>query len=366
MSKKLRIAVIGAGKMGRLHTRIYSEMDHVELVAIVDTQLEKAQKLADEFGPRPCTDPAEIIDQVDAVTIAVPTESHACVAEPFLKRRIGVLVEKPLATTLPEARRMLQLAHSNNCTLQVGYSERFNPVVQAMHRLNITPRFMDAQRVSPYSFRSTDVGVVLDMMIHDIDIVLSLAQSPVTDVHAVGVNVLGRHEDVANVRLTFETGCVANLTASRLALKTERKIRLFSEQAYLSLDYLKKSGLMINKTANSDTLQWLRDNHTDDGNVDIENVDWTDLVNVEMLDIDDREPLRLEQEAFIRAVREGSRPQVSAEDAIAAMELAERIVKVIAEHRWAGRDAATISSGFVADLPEPTLPRTTRDAQPIE
>ena len=351
--------------MGRLHARIYSEMENVNLVAVVDTQLDKAQALTNEFGGSPHSSYTDIIDHVDAVTIAVPTESHAAVAQPFLERRIGILVEKPLAATLPEARRMLESARTGKCTLQVGYSERFNPIVQAMHRLNIIPHFMDAQRVSPYSFRSTDVGVVLDIMIHDIDIVLSLVESPVVDVHAVGVSVLGRHEDVANVRLTFESGCVANLTASRLALKTERKIRIFSEQAYLSLDYLKKSGVMISKTANIDTLKKLRDNHHD-AQIDIANLDWTDLVNVDMLDIDDREPLRLEQEAFIKAVSDGSRPQVSAEDAVAAMELAERIVKVIAQHRWAGRDAATISSDLLTDLPQPqptTTARSTRTAK---
>ena len=352
--------------MGRLHARIYSEMENVELVAVVDTQLDKAQTLTNEFGGSPHSAYTDIIDRVDAVTIAVPTEFHAAVAEPFLQRRIGILVEKPLAATLPEARRMLQAAHAGKCTLQVGYSERFNPVGQAMHQLNISPRFMDAQRVSPYSFRSTDIGVVLDIMIHDIDIVLSLAQSPVVDVHAVGVSVLGRHEDVANVRLTFESGCVANLTASRLALKTERKIRIFSEQAYLSLDYLKKSGVMISKTANIDTLKKLRDSQSQDPQIDIADLDWTDLVNVDMLDIDDREPLRLEQEAFIKAVSDGSRPQVSAEDAVAAMELAERIVEVIAQHRWAGRDAADISSALIADLPETnqaTTPKSIRTAK---
>jgi predicted dehydrogenase len=341
---RLRTAVIGAGRMGRLHSRIYHQMDQVELVAIVDQQREKAEALAEQYGGQVCTDPAEIIDRVDAVTIAVPTEAHAWVAEPFLARRIGVLVEKPLAHTLPEARRLLELARQNRAVLQVGYSERFNPVVQAMRRLDIKPRFMEAQRISPYTFRSVDVGVVLDMMIHDIDIVLSLARSPVRDVQAVGVNVLGRHEDLANVRLVFENGCVANLTASRLALKTERKIRVFSEEAYLSLDYLKKTGVMINKTANLDMVQWLREQQAQGGQLDPQNMDWTKLVNVENLDIDDREPLRLEQEAFVQAVREGSRPQVSAEDAVAAMELAERIIEAMGRHHWDGNSAAAISS----------------------
>ena len=330
--------------MGRLHTRIYSQMDQVDLVAVVDVDLDKARQLTDEFGGKPCSHHEEILDDVDAVTIAVPTEAHALVAEPFLKRGRAVLVEKPLATSLPEARQILDWARAHQCTLQVGYSERFNPVVQAMHRLNIKPRFVEAQRISPYTFRSTDVGVVLDMMIHDIDIVLSLTHSPVKEVAAVGVNVLGRHEDIANVRLLFGTGCVANLTASRLALKTERKVRIFSDQAYLSLDYLKKNGVMISKAANIDMVQILREHQQSDGTLDLANTNWEQLVHVENLDIDDREPLRLEQEAFIQAVTEGSRPQVSAEDAIAAMELAERIVDAINCHQWEGHSSAAISA----------------------
>ncbi|MBN1764563.1 MAG: Gfo/Idh/MocA family oxidoreductase [Sedimentisphaerales bacterium] len=342
--KKLKTAVVGAGRMGRLHSRIYSQMDQVELVAIVDNQVDKARELTAEFGGIPYQDYQEILDKIDAVTLAVPTEYHAPIAEPFLSRGIPILVEKPLADSLLQARKMLQWARDNHCILQVGYSERFNPVVQAMQRLNFVPRFMEAQRISPYTFRSTDIGVVLDMMIHDIDIVLSLARSPIKNVQAVGVNVLGEHEDIANVRIQFENGCVANLTASRLALKTERKIRVFSEEAYLSLDYLKKSGTMISKTANIDMVQWLRQQQQEKGRLDLFSVDWTKLLNVETLNIDDKEPLRLEQEAFVRAIIDNSRPQVSAEDAIAAMELAERIVREIGTHQWEGSSSAVISA----------------------
>ncbi len=329
--------------MGRLHTRIYSQMDNVDLIGVVDAQIEKAQALVSEYGGQAYQDPADILDQVDAVTISVPTEYHAKVSQPFLAKGIGVLVEKPIASSLEDARSMLSLAQENECTLQVGYSERFNPAVQAMQRLDFIPRFMESQRISPYTFRSTDIGVVLDMMIHDIDIILSLAQSPVKDVSAVGVNVLGEHEDIANVRLTFESGCVANLTASRLAMKTDRKIRVFSEDAYLSLDYFRKSGVVISKAANIDMVQWIRQ-QTEDGQIDVANSNWSELVNIENLDIDEREPLHLEQEAFVKAVAEGSRPQVSAEDAIAAMELAQRIVKVIGEHHWDGSNPAAISA----------------------
>ena len=323
--EKLRTAVIGGGKMGRLHSRIYSQMEQVELVAIVDQDLEKAQALTEQYGGTAYSDPAEIIDKVDAVTVSVPTEYHRQVAEPFLCRGIGVLVEKPLAGTLEDARFMLELARAHNCTLQVGYSERFNPIVQAMKKLQFKPRFIEAQRISPYTFRSTDVSVVLDMMIHDIDIILSMARSPIKDVQAVGVNVLGEHGDIANVRILFEDGCVATLMASRLALKTLRKIRVFSEDAYLSLDYLQKEGVMISKSANIDMVRLLREKQASGEPIDMQKMNWSELVNIQNLDIDDREPLRLEQEAFVKAVAEGSRPQVSAEDAVAAMELAERI-----------------------------------------
>ncbi len=342
--EKLRTAVIGAGKMGRLHSRIYSQMEQVELVAIVDQDLEKAQNLTEQYGGKAYSDPDEIIEKVDAVTVSVPTEYHRQVAEPFLRRGIGVLVEKPLASTLEDARFMLELARAHNCTLQVGYSERFNPIVQAMKKLQFKPRFIEAQRISPYTFRSTDVSVVLDMMIHDIDIILSMARSPIKDVQAVGVNVLGEHGDIANVRILFEDGCVATLMASRLALKTLRKIRVFSEDAYLSLDYLQKEGVMISKSANIDMVKLLREKQASGEPVDMQKMNWSELVNIENLNIDDREPLRLEQEAFVKAVAEGSRPQVSAEDAVAAMELAERIMETIERHQWDGVGPAGINA----------------------
>ena len=344
--EKLPVAVVGAGKMGSLHSRIYSQMDSVQLVAVVDADIDKAAKLTEQYGGRACCDVSDILDDVRAVTVSVPTEAHAVVAGPFLERGIPVLVEKPLASTLKQARELRELAAKHHCLLQVGYSERFNPVIQAMKRMNVTPRMIETQRVSPFTFRSTDVGVVLDIMIHDLDIILSMVASEVVDVQAVGVNVIGQHEDVANARLTFANGCVANLTASRLALKTERKLRLFSEDAYLSLDNLKKTGVVIHKTANQDILQTLRENMTQGQSLADAGVDWTQMVQVESLDIDDREPLRLEQEAFVRSIRDGLHPEVSAADAVAAMELAQRIVESIGSHQWSGTDAAAFSSAM--------------------
>jgi predicted dehydrogenase len=343
---RLPVAVVGAGKMGSLHSRIYSQMDSVDLVAVVDADISRAQKLTEQYGGTPYSDPAEILDSVRAVTVAVPTEFHMAIASPFLRRGIPVLVEKPLASTLEQARALRELAAEHNCLLQVGYSERFNPVIQAMKRMNVTPRMIEAQRISPFTFRSTDVGVVLDIMIHDLDIILSMVSSEVTDVQAVGVNVIAQHEDVANARLTFANGCVVNLTASRLALKTERKLRLFSEDAYVSLDNFKKTGVVIRKTANKDILQQLRKKMQNGQVVDTAGIDWTELVQVESVDIDDREPLRMEQEAFVRSICDGVHPEVSAADAVKAMELAQQIVESIRSHHWSGTDAASFSSAM--------------------
>lgn len=344
MTAKVKTAVIGAGRMGKLHSRIYSQMDQVELVGVVDQNLERAREIAGEYGTQAFSDPSEIIDKVDAVTVSVPTEHHYTIAKPFLEKGIAVLVEKPLADSLEVAREMLELSRKNNCVLQVGYSERFNPVAQAMKRLNFKPRFIESNRISPFTFRSTDIGVVLDMMIHDIDIILSMAKSPIKSVFAAGVNVIGKHEDIANVRIVFESGCVANMTASRLALKTERKVRVFSEDAYLSLDYFKKTGTIISKTANIDILQEIRKHMDEKGELNLNGADWTNMINVETLDISDKEPLRMEQDAFIKAVQEKSRPEVSAEDAVEAMELAGLIVEKIKEHRWDDGTSADIGA----------------------
>ena len=343
-AKKVRTAVVGAGRMGKLHSRIYSQMDQVELVGVVDANFEKAKEVAAEYGTVAFSDPSELLGKVDALTVSVPTEHHYVIAKPFLEKGIAVLVEKPLADSLEVSREMLELSKKNDCVLQVGYSERFNPVAQAMKRLNFKPRFIESQRISPFTFRSTDIGVVLDMMIHDIDIILSMAKSPIKSVSAAGVNVIGKHEDIANVRIVFESGCVANMTASRLALKTERKVRVFSEDAYLSLDYFKKTGTIISKTANIDMLQEIRNHMNSKGELELNGADWTNMINVENLNIDETEPLRMEQDAFIKAVQDNSRPEVSAEDAVKAMELAELIGEKIREHKWDDGTSADIGA----------------------
>ena len=333
-ANKLRTAIVGAGKMGQIHAKVLSKMPHCELVAIVDIQQDKAKKLAKAYKCDFFTDSKEIIGKVDAVTIAAPTQSHLELAELFISNKIPVLIEKPLAAGSEQGEKIVALSKKYNTVVAVGHSERCNPVVQAMKRLKIEPKFIEATRVSPYSFRSTDIGVVLDVMIHDIDIILALAQSHVKSVDAFGVNVIGDTEDICNARIFFENGCVANVTASRLALKTIRKIRVFSKQAYLSLDFLKKEGLVIKTDPNKDAVKWVKEKQAQ-GNFDFSGINWPDLLHIENLDIDDKEPLRLEQESFLNAVADKTkRPEVTAEEGLAALKCAEAILKSVKEHKW--------------------------------
>ena len=255
---KIRTAVIGAGKMGGIHAKVYSQLEQSELVAVVDTQKERADKIAQQYDCGSFDDYRQIVDKVDAVTISAPTICHLDLARVFIRNDVAVMIEKPLAASAAQGKEIVDLAKERKVVVAVGHSERCNPVVQAMKRLDIEPKFIEANRISPYPFRSTDIGVVLDVMIHDIDIILSLAACSIKKVDAVGVNVIGDHEDICNARIVFANGCIANITASRLAMKTQRKVRVFSRQAYLSLDYLKKEGVIIKAAPNTDMMQWIR------------------------------------------------------------------------------------------------------------
>lgn len=331
---KLRTAVVGAGKMGTIHAKVYSQLPNSELVAVVDTDERKAKSLAEKHGCAAFTNGADILDRVDAVTIATPTVTHLQLAKVFVRHQVPVLIEKPLASSIREGRKIVALSNRYHTVVAVGHSERCNPVVQAMKRLSIEPKFIEAHRVSPYPFRSTDIGVVLDIMIHDIDIILSLAASKVKRVDAVGVGVLEGSEDICNARLVFENGCIANITASRLALKTERRVRVFTRQAYLSVDYLKKTGIVIKADPNSDVVALIKE-HRQRGNFDLTSVNWPDLLHIEQLQIDDKEPVRLEQEAFLRAVQDPSfTPEVSAAEGLAALKCAQLILNSVKRHKW--------------------------------
>jgi len=333
VSKPIPVAVVGTGHMGRHHVRVYHEMPETQLVGIVDLDLKRAQELADTYQTQAYDSIEPLLGKVQAVSVAVPTMAHLQVARPFIETGAAVLIEKPLAPDSETGRLLHRLAREHNALLQVGHTERFNPVVRALHRMEVAPKFIETHRISPFTFRSADIGVVMDMMIHDIDVVLSLVRAKPVQVEAVGVRVLARHEDVANAWVTFDNGCVANLTASRLALKTERKIRVFSEEAYLSLDYQKKNGIAVKKDANLDLLKLAREHDAKDLS-QLAGVDFSQMVKVEPLQVDDVEPLRAELQSFITALQSGRPPEVSAEDGVAAIELAEQIVAALKRHQW--------------------------------
>ena len=333
MHSALRVGVIGAGHMGRHHARIYSQLEQCRLVAVIDRDLDRARKVASEFGGRAASRIEDINERLDAVTVAVPTVYHAEVAIPLLEDGVAVLVEKPLAPDTSGAKQLLDASRRCNCPLQVGHSERFNPVVQAMLRMAVTPRFIETHRVSPFTFRSADIGVVFDMMIHDIDIVLHMVQQRDYTIDAVGVNVLGPCEDVANARIRFGGETVVNLTASRLALKTERKIRVFCPTAYLSMDYQKKTGVAIKVADNAGLIRLARQRSFEDL-AQMQHFDFGSMVKVEPLQVKDSEPLRAEIESFLDSVRTGSAPAVSAEDGYAAVELAEKITQAVRDQAW--------------------------------
>ncbi len=327
------VAVVGVGHMGRHHARLYRELPQAQLVAVVDINADRAAEIARKHDTKALASIDDLPDIVRAVTVAVPTTAHVEVAEHLLRRKIAVLVEKPLADSPAAAERLLACARQTGTLLTVGHTERFNPVVGAIQRLKVRPKYIETQRVSPFRFRSADIGVVADMMIHDIDIVLHLVRSPVARVDAVGVSVLARHEDVANARVVFQNGAVASLVASRLAMKTDRRLRVFSETAYLSLDYQRKSGVAITRDANLDVLSLAKDKRLEDL-AELADVDFGQMVKVEPLVMDEVEPLRAELESFLESVRTNTPPAVSAEDGVDAVRLASDIVAAIQSHRW--------------------------------
>ena len=259
--KKLNVAVIGVGALGSRHASIYSNLSDVNLLGVCDIDRARVGEMAKTLDTAPFITHQDLLDKdkVDAVSIVTPTSSHYQIAREFLSNGINVLIEKPITKTLPQAEELINLAREKGVTLQVGHVERFNSAVGRLKKMANRPRFVEVHRLGPYTPRVKDVGVVLDLMIHDVDILLSIVGSEIERVQAVGVNVISPlHEDIANARLTFKNGCVANLTASRITEKAMRKIRIFQEDAYISLDYLnqsarihRKAGLRIS-TANVD------------------------------------------------------------------------------------------------------------------
>src|SRR5438067_4003829 len=304
MQKKLRIGVVGVGHIGSNHARLYAEIPSAEFSAIYDVDLAKANAIAKKYRITPAQSLDEFIEMVDAASIATPTNTHYEVARSLLARGKHLLIEKPITDNTAHAGELAQLGAQNGLILQVGHVERFNPVLSALEERLTHPRFIEAHRLSPYPERSTDIGVILDLMIHDLEIILHLVRSPVQNIDAVGVPVLSTSEDIANARIRFENGCVANVTSSRISPERMRKIRVFQEDAYLSLDYQNQSGEIYRRSA--------------------------DGLTREEVEIERGEPLKRQLASFIECAQTGRAPKVSGFQAVAALELAVEITKRIA------------------------------------
>jgi predicted dehydrogenase len=337
--KRLRVGVVGVGHLGQHHARILASMSGVELVGVADARPDQAQTIADRCRTRAFGDYRQLLDHVDAVSVAVPTVLHREVAGSFLSRGIPTLVEKPLASSLAEAELLASLSQSSGALLQVGHIERFNPALSALKQLPVRPKYVTAERLSTYTFRSTDIGVVLDLMIHDIDLILSMIPSRVRSVSAVGVCLFGEHEDVADARIEFDDGTVATLTASRASYLSVRKMRIWGTEGYASLDFASKQATLVQPSA-----EFLR------GKIDLEGVDlgqpqavkehlFGKVLRVDQVQAEGREPLALELEDFVSAVRGESRPRVGGEDAVRAMRLADQILRSLNAHHWDGETA---------------------------
>jgi predicted dehydrogenase len=339
--RPIRCGVVGVGRMGRHHARVYSQLAGCELVGVVDSRKEAREEHAEKFNCQSFEREADLLAAgVDAVSIAVPTTWHLDAAQPFLEKGIACLIEKPLAGDTATALKLKQLAEQSGAALMVGHIERFNPVMRAMQKAAaegpaIVPRFMQVIRVSPMTFRSVDVGVVMDMMIHDIDVVLMLMGGREPDrIRAAGVSVITPHEDLCDAWLEFDTPrgkCVANVTSSRLAMKTERVTRITGENAYIKIDYGAKKGNMIRRTANE--LQMREIQEAIRNGADLSTLKWDQLVNVEVLQVDDAEPIVMEIQEFIDAVRTGRKPSIDAEAGFANVRTAQRIVEAMHETR---------------------------------
>lgn len=330
-----RCAVIGVGRMGRHHARIYAQSATAELVGVVDVDRDAAAQVTAQWGGEVYPDVDALLTAgVDAVTIATPTIHHRDAASRLLAAGVACLIEKPLAPNVEEAQAIAEQAARVGAVLQVGHVLRYDPVMSAIRRVVETsespPRFIEMDRISPMTFRSVDVGVVLDMMIHDLDLLLMLIGTEPDDIAANAVAVMGQAEDVCNARLGFPAGpdgvrCVANVTSSRLALKTERKLRIICDDMYVSADFVKREGTVVRKTANAEQLDELRA-RLQRGD-DLTDLDYLELVRVDPLEIGDGDPLTLQIEDFLDAVARKVVPQVDARAGFAAVRTAERIVE---------------------------------------
>jgi predicted dehydrogenase len=328
---KPRVGVIGVGHLGKQHARIYHQMG--ALAAVVDSDAARAAEIAAPYGVPHFSDYRQLFGKVDAVSVAVPTVGHHQVAKDFLERGVPALVEKPLTKTIEQGEELCRIAREKKVALQVGHVERFNPAVTAVLDVIKKPRFIEVHRLSPFRFRSSDIDVVLDLMIHDLDIVLHLARSPLVRVDAVGMSLLFGKEDMANARLTFEDGCVANLTASRISDKQMRKTRIFSEDCYITIDTLAKEAWIYRTTPQLGEALAKLPKDRDLNLADLATIP-KEFYSIQEVKLEEQEPLAREIQSFLEAVEQGRDPVVPGEHGVRAMKAAETILKEMRAHQW--------------------------------
>ena len=306
----VRTAVIGVGYLGRFHAQKYAALAGSRLVAVADADPSARERVAAETGSRPVADYRDILGEVDAVSIATPTPAHHRIARECMERGVHVLVEKPVTETIEEARDLVAVAARAGRVLQVGHLERFNPAIRALEGTLGVPRFVESHRLAPFRERGTDVNVVLDLMIHDIDLIQSLVRSPIVSIDAVGTSVFSSGLDIANARIRYANGCVANTTASRISMKMERKLRLFQDDAYVSIDLQQKVLTVVRKPPEGSGAT-------------------PGQVSIEERSYEQGDALLLEIESFLDAVRSGRPPAVTGEDGLRALETALSITELV-------------------------------------
>jgi len=308
--KKLRVGVVGAGYLGRFHAEKYARMDDVELIGVVDINKSQAEDVAERFNTKAYSHHQYLFGKVDAVSIVVPTPAHFSIAKDFLENNIDVLIEKPMSETTEEADELICFSKSKNLIIQVGHLERFNPAVVALQDIIKKPMFIESHRLSIYKDRCTDVSVVLDLMIHDIDIILNFVRSEITGIHAAGIPVISGQVDIANARLEFKSGCIANVTASRISTKNERKIRLFQKNAYISVDFANQG------------ITFIKQNDNIEGGL-------IPGMEIKQLSFDKGDALEDELKSFVKAVRRREAPEVTGQMGRDALKIALSIMKQI-------------------------------------
>jgi len=352
--KRLRLAVIGGGHLGRIHARLLSGLDDVELAGVVDPSAEARREVEQLCGAPSYASHHELLGRIDAAVLAAPTRLHHELGLELIRQGVHLLVEKPLASSSHQAERLVQAAEARRVVLQVGHVERFNPAWTAARALVHAPRYVDVVRCSGFTFRSTDIGVVLDLMIHDLDLLLSLTEAEVVAVEALGVSLFGPHEDLAQARLTFADGCVANVAASRASFQPQRKMHIYGAEGYVGIDFAARTARAVRPQP---TL--LR------GRFDPDALDaaekaylqehlFQELLRLEEVAVDDRNALLDELRAFVASVQQSRTPPVTGQQACAALRLGERILEQIRLHRWSAGPGAT--SGPLAAAGAQVLP----------